>query len=194
MLALLFLSAFGTVSLWAKSSEDYFHGAASMYVEGRMQQAKIEVEEGLRQFPEDNKLKALAEQLKKLEDQQKQDNQNQSGGDNQENQDNKEKQEQDQNQDSNSQEEDKKEDSKDQDSKEEEKDKQEEESQGEQNQEEEKQPPQDSTSQGQAPPEQGEMSEEEAKRLLDNYKNDEKEELKNLKKKIGRRGKPVKDW
>jgi single-stranded DNA-binding protein len=140
-----------------KSADDYYHGASAMYIEGRMQQALIEVEEGLSRHPKDEKLGMLAEHLKKLRDQQKQENSQ-----------NKDKQKQQEGEDEN---------------KEEEKDPEEKE-QPDSSAAENNNPPQDSTldSTGTAAepdsiPE-GEMSEEEAKRLLESYKEDEKENLK----------------
>jgi single-stranded DNA-binding protein len=81
---------------WAqKAADDFFHTGGALYIEGRMQQAVIEVEDGLRKFPDDPKLKALHDQLKQLEDQQKQDNQpEQEQGEDQE--DEQEQEEQDQ--------------------------------------------------------------------------------------------------
>ena len=51
-----------------------------MYVEGRNQQSKIEIEEGIRKYPNNPKLSALSEQLKNLEDQQKEENQQKQEG------------------------------------------------------------------------------------------------------------------
>lgn len=55
----------------AKSAEDYYHGAAYRYVEGKIQEAATEADEGLRLHPDDAKLRALAEQIRKMQDQQK---------------------------------------------------------------------------------------------------------------------------
>ncbi|MFC1586282.1 hypothetical protein ACFL5V_12110, partial [Fibrobacterota bacterium] len=51
-----------------KSADDYYHSGSGMYIEGRRQQAAIEVEEGLRQFPADPKLTMLNDHLKQLQD------------------------------------------------------------------------------------------------------------------------------
>jgi hypothetical protein len=56
---------------FAKSADDYYHGAAYRYVEGKIQEATTEAEEGLRLHPDDAKLRALAEQLRKMQDKQK---------------------------------------------------------------------------------------------------------------------------
>ena len=42
-----------------KLADDYYHGASAMYIEGRVQQAVIEVEEGLRKHPHNQKLNAF---------------------------------------------------------------------------------------------------------------------------------------
>jgi hypothetical protein len=55
----------------ARSAEDYYHGAAYRYVEGKIQEAAAEAEEGLRAHPDDPKLRALSEQLRKMQDRQK---------------------------------------------------------------------------------------------------------------------------
>lgn len=56
---------------FGKSADDYFRGAASRYVAGKVQEASVEAEEGLRLHPEDAKLRALAEHLRKKKDQQR---------------------------------------------------------------------------------------------------------------------------
>jgi hypothetical protein len=55
----------------AKSANAYFHGAASQYVAGKIQEAALEVGEGLRRYPDDARLRALGEQLGKMKDQQR---------------------------------------------------------------------------------------------------------------------------
>ena len=55
----------------AKSADDYFHGASYRYVEGKIQEASTEAEEGLRAHPDDARLRALADQLRKIQDKQK---------------------------------------------------------------------------------------------------------------------------
>jgi hypothetical protein len=63
----------------AKSADDYYHGAAYQYIAGKHQEAALEVQEGLRQHPQDENLRNLAGLLEQMKDQQRQD-QNQSGG------------------------------------------------------------------------------------------------------------------
>jgi len=62
-----------------KTADDFFHQAANLYVQGRLQEAGNEVEQGLSANPGDAKLSGLASLLKQLKDQQRQD-QNQQGG------------------------------------------------------------------------------------------------------------------
>ncbi|MBW8889526.1 MAG: hypothetical protein JF616_17360, partial [Fibrobacteres bacterium] len=69
LLALGLLAGFAA----AKSAEDYLHGGAALYIQSRLQEASVEVEEGLRKYPNDSRLKALADQLKSMKDQQKKD-------------------------------------------------------------------------------------------------------------------------
>lgn len=58
------------LSVHAKSSEDYFRLAASQYVAGKLQEASVEAEEGLRAYPDDARLQMLAEHLRKMKDEQ----------------------------------------------------------------------------------------------------------------------------
>ncbi len=53
-----------------------FEDAARLYVEGKMEQARQLAELGLRQNPDDEKLKALLEKIKKQNDKQKQKDKN----------------------------------------------------------------------------------------------------------------------
>ena len=151
-----------------KPAEEYYHHASAMYIEGRIQQAVIEVEEGLRLHPDDGKLNSLHEQLKKLQDQQQQEDPQQG----EEGEEGEEEENQDQ-------------------------------EQGEQNEQD--QEPQDGNEDQEEPkdtsgtaeeseePPPGEMSEEEAKRLLDSYKDDEKEDQERMHQQK-QRGKVKIDW
>lgn len=178
----------------SKSADDYLHGAASMYIQGRIQEASVEVEEGLRAHPNDPRLKALAGQLRKMKDQKKQDqggSSSQGGEGSQE----KDKKEPEQGKDGQGKEQ----------QKDEGKDKEEKEKEG---KEEEKdkgagdageQPPKDDGKQGDttgraAPVPPGEMSKEEAERLLNSYQDDEKREQKNLQKRYRKPVEVEEDW
>jgi single-stranded DNA-binding protein len=146
-----------------KPADDYFHSGAGLFIEGRHQQAVIEVEEGIRNYPDDAKLNMLNGHLKQLQDQQQQDNQ-QDRNDQEEEQDQEDQQDQEQQE-------------------------QEEQESGEEPEEE-----QDTTAsaeESEEPPP-GEMSEEDAKRLLDSYKEEEKEDQERMRQ---RKQKKVKiDW
>ena len=65
----------GIGALWGsdRTAEDYLHGGGAKYIQGRIQEASVEVDEGLRQFPHDSRLRILAAQLKSLKDQKKKD-------------------------------------------------------------------------------------------------------------------------
>lgn len=197
---LLFLSLAAGVHA-AKSVEVYVHGTGAKYIQGRLQEAGVEVEEGLRQYPNDARLKALAAQLKKMKDQQKKD---QGGQDSQGGDQNKDKQDK---PDSSGQgKQDGKKDDKDkQDKQDEEKAKEEEGKDKEQDKDKgdraEAQKPKpeegkdgDSSGQAAAPAKPGEMSKEEAERLLNSYQDDEKREQKDMQKRYRKRVEVEEDW
>lgn len=54
-----------------RPADDYYHGAAALYVAGKIQEASVETEEGLRMHPQDAKLRMLAEHLQQMKDQQR---------------------------------------------------------------------------------------------------------------------------
>jgi Ca-activated chloride channel homolog len=199
---ILFLSVAATVHA-AKSVEDYVHGTAAKYIQGRLQEAGVEVEEGLRRHPDDARLKALADQLKKMKDQQKKD---QGGQDSQGGDQNKDKQDkpdssgqgkQDgQNNEKDKQDEEK---AKDEAKEKEGKDKEQEKDKGDQDSQAQKPEPDegkdgDSSGQAAAPAKPGEMSKEEAERLLNSYQDDEKREQKDMQKRYRKRVEVEEDW
>ncbi|MBW8889722.1 MAG: hypothetical protein JF616_18345 [Fibrobacteres bacterium] len=198
----------------AKGAEDYLHGGASLYIQGRLQEASVEVEDGLSKYPNDARLKALANQLKSMKDQQKKD---QGGGESQGGQGSQQKQDkqdssrnkdgqgkQDQNQSKQQQ--------KEQQKKDQDKDKQDKDKQGgdkdqdkdkdkDQNGQQNGPPPEaqpgkqgDSTGKGAAPVPPGQMSKEEAERLLNSYQDDEKREQKNMQKRSRKQVEVEEDW
>lgn len=69
--------AFAPGLLVAQTAGDHFHRGAQFYVFGEKTNALVEVVTGLQKFPDDEKLKALAEILAKEERQQQQQQQNQ---------------------------------------------------------------------------------------------------------------------
>jgi Ca-activated chloride channel family protein len=188
----------------AKGADDYLHGGASLYIQSRLQEASVEVEEGLRKFPNDTRLKALADQLKSMKDQQKQD---QGGGEGQGGEGDKQKQnKQDSSQDQKGQgKQDQKQDKQkqDQQQKDQDKDKQggDKDKDKDQNGQANNPPPQaqpgkegDSTGKGAASVPPGQMSKEEAERLLNSYQDDEKREQKNMQRRSRKPVEVEEDW
>lgn len=199
MFLLLALAAFGNVWAAARSADDYLHGASGKYIQGRLQEATVDVEEGLSHYPNDTRLKSLAGQLKKMQDQKKKDqgaSGSQGGEDPNQKQDKKDsssqgsqsKKDQDQ-KDKDKQ----KEKDKEQQAKDEKKDK----DQGKQDQKDQDKEDKnkgDSSGQAAAPAKPGQMSKDEAERLLNSYQDDEKREHQQMQH---RQRKPVeveKDW
>lgn len=172
----------------AQGAADYFHGGAAKYIQGRNQEALIEIEEGLRRFPDDPQLKALGGHLRKLKDQQKQDGQ-QGGSEGDKGE--KEEQKQDQSQGDKPQDEQEKkpgeEDKPDE--------KEAEDKQGESGAEagDEEKGPKDST-EAEAPVKPGEMSKEDAERLLNSVQDDEKKEHKNMQRRYRKKVEVEQDW
>ena len=195
----------------SKTAEDYLHGGAALYIQSRLQEASVEVEEGLRKYPNDTRLKALANQLKSMKDQQKKD---QGGGESQGGQGSQQKQDkQDSSQNQNGQgkqDQDQSKQQKDQQKKDQDKGKQDKDKQGgdkdkdkdkDQNGQQNGQPPPDqqgkegdSTGKGAAPVPPGQMSKEEAERLLNSYQDDEKREQKNMQKRYRKPVEVEEDW
>lgn len=201
-LGALLLSALLPTAVAAKPVETYLHGSAAMYIQGRHQEAGVEIEEGLRKYPNDSRLKALADQLKKMKDQKKQD-QGQSGQGGDQNQDKKEKQDStgQGNQDGKQDEKDKdkkKDQGKEKEKPEEDKNKDKEQGKGEHPPDPKPSPEDkkdgDAPGQAESPAKPGEMSKEEAERLLNSYQDDEKREQKNQRRQKPRPVEIEKDW
>jgi hypothetical protein len=179
-----------------KSAEDYLHGGSSKYIQGRLQEAGVEVDEGLRAYPDDSRLKLLASLLKNMKDQQKKDQggQGSQGGDqNKDKQDKKDSDGQgnqdgkkDQNEKDKEKEKEKEQEGKDKDKggqdKQDQQPRQQDGKQG------------DSTGQAEAQPKPGQMSKEDAERLLNSYQDDEKREQKNLQRRNHRSTDVEEDW
>jgi single-stranded DNA-binding protein len=149
-------------SVHAKPADDYFHGGASKYVAGKHQEALIEVEEGLRQHSDDARLQKLAEQIRKMQNQQ-----NPQGDKNKK----------------------KDPDKKHPDKKDPEKDKKQDEKKPD--------PKDDPKKNGKQPngaPPPGQMSEDEAKRLLNSFADDEKKEQRERQKLLRKRLQSDQDW
>ncbi len=186
-------------STFAKMADDYLHAASAKYIGGRMQEAGIEVEEGLRQYPNDAKLKNLNGLLKQMKDQQNKDQQK-NDPQNQDQKDKQDKENKDKNQ--NGQGEQKPKDQKDsaqdkkskedkkQDAKPEDKKPQPNPSDSAQN----KDPKDSAKGENGKAPLPGEMSKEDAERLLNSYQDDEKKEHRNMQNKQRKRVQVEKDW
>ena len=202
-LAVAFLGAAAA----AKSVDDYLHGGAAKYIQGRLQEAGVEVEEGLRRYPDDSRLKALAGQLKNMKDQQKKDQQGQSSQGGEENKDKQNKQDssgqgdgkqdpKEKDQKDKDQKDKEKEKGKEQEGKDKEKDKGE--GQGQDPQDQKPQPQDgkegDSTGQAAAPAKPGQMSKEEAERLLNSYQDDEKREHQQMQHRQRKKVDVEEDW
>ena len=197
--ALLILSFAQAKGMGGGTADEYVHHGAAKYIQGRLQEAGVEVEEGLRHFPNDARLKALADQLKKMKDQQKKD---QGGQDSQGGDQNKDKQDK---KDSTGQgnkdgkQDEKKDDHKDKDKDKEKQDgKDKDKDKGDQDQDQQAKPEEgkegDTTGQAAAPAKPGQMSKEEAERLLNSYQDDEKREQKNLQKRYKKPVEVEEDW
>jgi Ca-activated chloride channel family protein len=171
VLGLLLLSA-AAPPTFGKTAEAYFHGGAYKYVAGKHQEASVEVEEGLRHHPDDKPLQKLAEQIRKMKDQQ-----NNKGGKGDDKKDDKKK-------------DDKGKNDPDKDKKD-----------GDKKPDENKDKPNDKDDKddkggkkpGGAPPP-GQMSEEEAQRLLNSFADDEKKEQRERQKLLRKRMETDQDW
>lgn len=178
---------------WAKNPTDYLHSASNLYIDGRIQEAKIELEDGLKQYPSDPQLTALANHLAQIKPPPPKDGQGQGGEGDKSDQDKK-----DQGKDSTKSDQNK-DDKQNQDKKEQDKKKGEEQKQKEaqENPADKDKNPADTSAQngGEAPPPKpGELSPEEAKRLLKSFENDEKNEIERNRKQSSGQGRPAQDW
>jgi len=90
------------IAIFAQSDIDYFHTAANYYVNANKKNAKTTVQEGIRKFPNNQKLKDLAKKIDQLpdpEDDQNQQKQKNSDPENQKGEQQKQEQQRQQNQD-----------------------------------------------------------------------------------------------
>ncbi len=178
-----------------KNADDYLHGANFHYVAGRIQEASTEVEEGIRNFPQEERLKTLAELLKKIKDQQRKDQNQNGGGESQKNDSSKTDKKRDKSESSAKDSADQK---KDQQKQEAEKKQKEEENKKNQDQGDGKKDSTDQKKEGDStaspPPKAGQMSKDEAERLLNSFADDEKKEQRERKLPKGRRPTVDQDW
>ena len=181
-LSLLFL---GSAAAFAQSADDFFAGGAQAYISNNIPQAREAVDQGLKLYPSDIKLKKLDELLKQQQQQQQQNQENQSQNQqqqqnqsqqNQKQQNQKQQQQQQKNQNSSRQQ------SQDQSEK----------KQGQSSGQEKKD--KSTANQGRQPQAySGQMTPEQAKKLLDAQKNDEMV-LPAGKKAENEQRKPIRDW
>jgi Ca-activated chloride channel family protein len=172
------------VPTFSQTADDAYHAASAFYVAGKIQEASVEAEEGLRIAPDDIKLGALAELLRKLKDQQRG---NQGQGDNKQdkNKDKKDDKSGDKNQEKEKNREGQNGDQK--------KDKPEDKKKsgnGSDDQNGKDQKPRDEG----GPPKPEAMSEADAKRLLNSFADDEKKEQAERRKVIPARSGTEQDW
>lgn len=176
------LLALAAQKVCAQSAEEFFHGGAQSYLSNNVEGARQEVDKGLKLYPDDLKLKKLDELLKQQQQQQQQNQQQQQQQkDQQQKQDQQNQSKQDQQQQKQKQDEEKQ---KQQDQQQQQKPK--EQQKGEQQKQDEDQKPKEQ----QGKP--GEMSPDEAKKLLDSQKGDEALLPANHNDKP--REHPLKDW
>ncbi|MEI6194608.1 MAG: hypothetical protein WCS42_09785 [Verrucomicrobiota bacterium] len=198
----LLLCAAQQVCAQLAPADDFFHSGAQFYISNNVAQAKAAVETGLKLYPEDEKLKKLDDLLKQQQQQQNQQQQNQQNQKDQQQQpqDQKDQQKQkpqDQSQQQKSEEqkqqdEQKQADQKKADQKKDEQQKQPEQQKSSAEKKDEKKP-EDQKGEGQ-PVAPGQMTPEEAKRLLDAQKGGEQVLQLRPDGKPRDPRKPVKDW
>ena len=166
----------------AQSADDFFNGGAHFYISNSIPQALESVEDGLKQYPDDAKLKKLYELLKQQQQQQQQSQQNQQNQSQQQKSNSQQNQQQQQPAQQNSQPQ-----------------KQNEQKQSDQKNAEQQQPQKSGeqrekqNEQGQPVPA-GQMTPEEAKRLLDAQKGSEQVLQLKPQGKPENQNQPVKDW
>jgi outer membrane biosynthesis protein TonB len=183
LLIAIALSAFAGQTLCAQSADDFFHTGAQAYLTNNTATAREQVDKGLKLYPNDVKLKKLDQLLKQQKQQQQQQQQQKNQQQQNQSQQNQSQSKEDQKkqQDQKKQDEQKKQD---QEKKDQEKKDQQQDQKPEKNDD--KQPPKDQQ------PTPGEMSPDEAKKLLDSQKGDEKLLPANENKQGDRRH--LKDW
>jgi Mg-chelatase subunit ChlI len=169
------LCALALQKVCAQSADDFFHTGAQAYLTNNINTAREQVDKGLKLYPDDIKLKKLDELLKQQQQQQQQQNQ-QNQQQQKQNQQNQAKSKQDQ-----QKQQEKQKDQQKQQQQKQQQNQNQNQPQGEKPQPKEQQPP-------------GQMSPEEAKRLLDSEKGDEMLLPPSQKEKPHDRDHPLKDW
>jgi Ca-activated chloride channel family protein len=170
LIAVLMLFAWQKVCAQLAPADDFFNGGAQLYISNNVPAALERVEGGLKLYPDDVKLKKLEELLK--QQQQSQSQQNQQNQQNQSQQQQQKDQQQQQQQNSSGQQ-----------------------SQPQQNQQQQDKSGQNGSNEQQAAAAQKEeMTPEEAKKLLDAQKGDEKILQLKPQGKPENQNRPIKDW
>ena len=169
--------ALATPKVRAQSADDFFHTGAQAYLTNNTASAREQVDKGLKQYPNDIKLKKLDDLLKQ---QQQQQNQQQ-------------KQQQQQNQSQQNQSQSKQDQQKQQDQKKPDEKKPDQQKQDQKDQQDQKPEKPDDKEPPKDQPAPGEMTPDEAKKLLDAQKGDEKL-LPASQNKQHDRFRPLKDW
>jgi Ca-activated chloride channel homolog len=189
-------------SAGAQTAEDFFHSGAQSYLTNNVQLALQRVDEGLKRFPDDMKLKKLEELLKKQQQQQQQNQQDQKDQQQSKSDQNKDqkdqkdqKQDQKQNSDQQKKQNDQKQDQQskqDQAKKDQKKDQQKPDQQKSTDQKKDQKPEDQSQQQAQYVP--GQMTPQQAKQLLDAQKGEEMMMPVKVEEKPRQRSGPLKDW
>jgi outer membrane biosynthesis protein TonB len=179
-----------SISCFAQSVDEYFNISANHYVNARTQQAKQTISEAFKKYPNDPKLKALADKMK--EDEKKEDQKKKEEQQKQEQQKKEEQQKKDQQQKEQQQKEQEEKQKEEQQKKDQEKKEQQKEGEEKEKKDQEKKDIPPSVSEKL---QQMEMSEEKAKMILEAMKNQEVQYLQQNKRKATKpkqKGKP--DW
>jgi Ca-activated chloride channel family protein len=187
-LSCLLLLAWQRAGAQLAPADDFFHGGAQLYISNNIPQAKEVVEQGLRLYPGDDKLKKLEALLNQKQQQQQQQQQNQQQQQSQQDKsDQQKKQDQQKSQDQQKQDQQKQDEQK-------KEDQQKQQDQQKHSQAEKDKADQPDKKEEAQPVKPGEMTPEEAKHLLDAQKGDE--QLLQLKppEKPRNNSRPVKDW
>jgi Ca-activated chloride channel family protein len=189
LLPLLLLFAAQKVCAQLASADDFFNGGAQAYISNNIPAALERTEDGLKIYPDDDKLQKLEKLLKQQQQQNQQNQSQQQQSQSQQNSKSQQNQQQNQQQSSQNSQEQQKSDAQKQNSANQEKDEQQKSSAEKQDGEK----PEEQNGDGQ-PVKPGQMTPEEAKRLLDAQKGDEQILQMKPQDKPRDPNRPAKDW
>jgi outer membrane biosynthesis protein TonB len=191
-LVILLLLAWLNAGAQLAPADDFFNSGAQLYISNNIPSALEQVENGLKTYPNDVKLKKLEELLKQQQQSQSQQNQQQQ---NQQNQQSQANQQQQKNQQSKQQQQSQSQQNQQQQNQQQSQQNKEQQNQSAQQKQQQSQPSQKGNEEQQASATQGkEMSPEEAKRLLDAQKGDEQVLQWKPQGKPEDQNRPIKDW